>query len=65
GGSTRSDPKRQYSCALQDYLHGVAMNKDESLRGRSSQLNPHFTSEMMGFPYGWLTLPYLTRNGGN
>ena len=49
GGSTRTDPNRQFSCALQDYVHGVAMNKDQSLIGRSSQLNPHFTLEMMGF----------------
>ncbi|MFR9635490.1 MAG: hypothetical protein SNH55_02800 [Rikenellaceae bacterium] len=65
GGATRSDPARQFSCALQDYVHGVAMNKDKSLRGRSSQLNPHFTLEMMGFPVGWLTSPYLTTNGDN
>lgn len=35
GGSTRTDPNRQFTCALQDYLHGVAMTKDQSLRGKS------------------------------
>lgn len=32
--------------------------------GATSQLNPLFVAEMMGFPREWLTLPFLGRNGG-
>ena len=63
GGSTRTDPSRQFTCALQDYVHGVAQEKNKSLIGRSSQLNPRFTLEMMGFPVRWLDDPYLIPNG--
>ena len=63
GGSTRTDPARQFSCALQDYVHGVAQQKDQSLIGRSSQLNPRFTLEMMGFPANWLDYPYHIKSG--
>ncbi len=62
GGSTRTDPKRQFTCALQDYVHGVAMEKNRSLIGHSSQLNPHFTQEIMGFPDGWVEKPFLMKN---
>ena len=31
-------------------------------RGKTSQLNPRFVSEMMGFPVDWTVLPFL--NGG-
>jgi len=27
--------------------------------GTTSQLNPHFVEEMMGFPNGWTALPFL------
>jgi hypothetical protein len=27
--------------------------------GTTSQLNPHFVEEMMGFPKGWTELPFL------
>lgn len=63
GGSTRTDPSRQFSCALQDYVHGVAQQKDSRLIGHSSQLNPRFTLEMMGFPVRWLDDPYLIPSG--
>lgn len=65
GGSTRTDPQRQFSCALQDYVHGVAQQKDNSRIGHSSQLNPRFTLEMMGFPATWLDNPYLTQSGAS
>lgn len=30
-----------------------------AVSGRSSQLNPLFVSEMMGFPVNWTVLPFL------
>ena len=32
--------------------------------GATSQLNPLFVAEMMGFPREWLIYPFLGRNGG-
>ncbi len=32
--------------------------------GRTSQLNPLFVAEMMGFPLMWTVLPFLSPNGG-
>jgi hypothetical protein len=31
--------------------------------GESSRLSPLFTEEMMGFPFLWTTLPFLSQNG--
>lgn len=31
--------------------------------GETSQLNPLFVEEMMGYPLMWTTLPFLTENG--
>jgi hypothetical protein len=31
--------------------------------GKTSRLSPLFTEEMMGFPYGWTELPFLSQNG--
>jgi hypothetical protein len=31
--------------------------------GKTSQLNPLFVEEMMGFPLMWTTLPFLSQNG--
>ena len=31
--------------------------------GGTSQLNPLFVGEMMGYPLDWLTLPFLSQNG--
>lgn len=63
GGSTRKDPKRQFNNILHDHIHGLAQQKDRSLIGHSSQLNPRFTLEMMGFPVSWLDSPFQTANG--
>lgn len=52
GGCTRKDPKRQndtLACAI----HSIFGE-----RGKSSQLNPLFVQEMMGFPYLWTELPF-------
>lgn len=34
-----------------------------SQTGKTSQLNPLFVEEMMGFPLMWTTLPFLSQNG--
>lgn len=31
--------------------------------GSDSRLSPLFVEEMMGFPYGWTTFPFLSQNG--
>lgn len=31
--------------------------------GQTSRLSPLFTQEMMGFPFGWTELPFLSQNG--
>ena len=31
--------------------------------GKTSQLNPLFVEEMMGFPLMWSVLPFLSQNG--
>lgn len=31
--------------------------------GGTSQLNPLYVTEMMGYPLEWLTLPFLSQNG--
>nr|DAJ17924.1 MAG TPA: hypothetical protein [Podoviridae sp. ctgx11] len=35
-----------------------------SQTSRTSQLNPLFVAEMMGYPLEWLTLPFLSQSGG-
>ena len=32
--------------------------------GKTSRLSPLFTEEMMGFPFLWTTLPFLSESGG-
>lgn len=52
GGCTREDPKRQ-SDTLAHSIHGL-MGKP----GKTSQLNPRFVAEVMGFPPNWTELPF-------
>ena len=35
-----------------------------NIGGGTSQLNPLFVEEMMGFPSMWSVLPFLSQNGG-
>jgi hypothetical protein len=51
GGCTRPDPKRQND-TLAHAMHDPS-------RGKTSQLNPRFVEEMMGFPKGWTESPFL------
>jgi hypothetical protein len=53
GGCMRKDPKYQ-NATLAHMMHGI-----HGEAGRSSQLNPQFVGEMMGFPLGWTELPFL------
>ena len=50
---TRTDPKRQND-TLAHAIHGVI-----GKHGETSQLNPLFVEEMMGFPTGWILTPFL------
>jgi hypothetical protein len=53
GGCTRPDPKRQND-TLAHAIHQATNGKP----GKTSQLNPRFVAEMMGFPPNWLELPF-------
>jgi len=57
GGSTRSDPKMQNS-TLAHAVHGII-----GTPGKSSQLNPRFVGEMMGYPPDWTALPFQAGEG--
>ena len=52
GGCTRTDESRQND-TLAHAVHGVLGEP-----GKTSQLNPRFVAEMMGFPPDWLELPF-------
>lgn len=54
GGCTRKDSKRQND-TLAHAIHGQI-----GQTGKTSQLNPQFVSEMMGFPPDWTELPFLS-----
>jgi hypothetical protein len=57
GGSTGKDPARQ-SDTLAHMVHGLTGEP-----GKTSQLNPRFVGEMMGFPPGWTESPFLNGEG--
>ena len=52
GGCTRTDPERQND-TLAHAIHGIVGET-----GKTSQLNPLFVAEMMGFPVDWTVLPF-------
>ena len=54
GGVSRPTEKRQND-TLAHSVHGVMGE-----HGKTSQLNPLFVEEMMGFPNGWTELPFLS-----
>jgi len=55
GGCTRPDPARQED-TLAHAIHGLTGGKP----GTTSQLNPLFVADMMGFPENWTVLPFLS-----
>jgi hypothetical protein len=50
---------------LSDFLHFYEQYPQEVLEsaGLTSRLSPLFTEEMMGFPFLWTTLPFLSQSG--
>lgn len=54
GGCTRPNAKRQ-----KDTLAHAMHEATAGTPGTTSQLNPLFVAEMMGFPVNWLELPFL------
>lgn len=42
----------------------LAEQMAHKIGGGTSQLNPLYVAEMMGYPLEWLTLPFLSRHGG-
>ena len=56
---------------LGDMLYGMAngsksyeqVKKSAAHDGQTFRLSPLFTQEMMGFPFGWTELPFLSENG--
>ena len=54
GGCTRPDEKRQND-TLAHAMHSATAAEP----GTTSQLNPRFVGEMMGFPPDWTELPFL------
>jgi hypothetical protein len=55
GGCTRTDTKRQ-----NDTLAHAMHQATGAEAGTTSQLNPLFVLEMMGFPPDWTLLPFLS-----
>jgi hypothetical protein len=55
GGCTRPDAKRQ-----NDTLAHAMHAQTNAQPGTTSQLNPRFVGEMMGFPKDWTVLPFLS-----
>ena len=53
GGCTRSDEKRQ-SDTLAHHIHAAT----NATPGTTTNLNPAFVAEMMGFPPDWTELPF-------
>jgi hypothetical protein len=43
-----------------DYMAEVVLNLADAKPGKTSQLNPLFVLEMMGFPPNWTELPFLS-----
>ncbi|OQB66335.1 MAG: hypothetical protein BWX93_01986 [Bacteroidetes bacterium ADurb.Bin139] len=56
GGCTRTGK----NAILQDSSLRYYVHKRGGVVGKSSQLNPLFVEEMMGYPTGWLVLPFLS-----
>jgi hypothetical protein len=56
---------------LGDMLYGMAngsksyeqVKESAAHDGQTFRLSPLFTQEMMGFPFGWTELPFLSENG--
>lgn len=65
--SSEATARMRSSQVKEGSMHSVtlarAVQSQDSKDGRTSQLNPLFVGEMMGFPLTWLISPFLSRNG--
>ena len=60
----RIEDKRQEDVVMAVYkMYKDADMLDAVKDGNAFRLSPLFTEEMMGFPLGWTTLPFLSANG--
>jgi hypothetical protein len=59
-GVTKEGSGCTYGETLPDTIGRVCSQEQD---GQSFRLSPLFTEEMMGFPFGWTTLPFLSRSG--
>lgn len=48
---------------IEKYVARAVLDGFSPEDGKGSLLNPLFVEEMMGFPLGWTTLPFLTKDG--
>ena len=48
---------------IEEYVARAVLDGSSPEDGKGSLLNPLFVEEMMGFPLGWTTLPFLTKDG--
>lgn len=59
-GGTKA-PRKDGKTRESELNHWATINRDESqATGKTSQLNPPFVAEMMGFPTDWTILPFLS-----
>jgi len=65
--SSEATARMRSSQVKEGSMHSVtlarAVQSQDSKDGRTSQLNPLFVGEMMGFPLTWPISPFLSRNG--
>ena len=65
--SSEATARMRSSQMKEGSMHSVtlarAVQSRDSKDGKTSQLNPLFVGEMMGFPLEWLTLPFLSESG--
>ena len=53
-----------YGETLPDTIGRVIPDSFRKTDGGTFRLSPLFTEEMMGFPFGWTTYPFLSPSGG-
>ena len=52
-----------YGETLPDTVGRLMEESFPTTDGQSFRLSPLFTEEMMGFPFGWTTFPFLSQSG--
>ena len=56
------DLAERHKANLEEEIAKIVVSQDAD-DGTTFHLSPLFTEEMMGFPYGWTELPFLSQNG--